>query len=635
MRRICAAAAAAASLLWAGGAAGAPARPSLDDRQDLVFADRGFVATRADPLIKGADGRTVWDLEAYAFMKGPAPATANPLTWRQGQLLARHGLYRVGERIWQVRGFDISNATFIRGRTGWVMIDPLTTTETAAAALALVRRHLADLPVTGMIYTHSHADHFGGARGMIAQADVDAGRVPVIAPEGFLEHAVAENVLAGVAMGRRAAYQFGGPLPRGPEGQIGSGIGQAIPAGTQSLSPPTVLVTRTGETLTVDGVRLEFQMTPGTEAPAEFNVFLPDDEALCLAENANATLHNILTPRGALVRDAKLWADGLAESERLYAHRTEVLFTSHAWPRWGRAVIGDYLRKHGDAYRYVHDQSVRLMNQGFTGPEIAERLALPDVLSREWYNRGFYGDPRFSARAVYQRYMGWYDANPASLNPLPPAEASRRYVGALGGAARVLALGREAAAAGDVRWATELLNRLVQAEPGNAEARSALAELFQRQGFEAESAIWRNMYLTGAQELRSGVRGGGGQTAAVDLIRNTPTPMLLDLTAVRLDGPRAAAVAPFSLDLSFPERKERRRVEVRHGVLVHGPSSGAPADAAVTLPRAAFLALMTRQATPEALAGQMQVSGDATALPRLLTLLDQPRGDFPIVTPRD
>lgn len=628
---------AVAAAAWALAATGAVAQatPSMDDRQDVAFADRGFVATREDPLIKRADGGVAWDLNAYDFLKGPAPASANPLLWRQQGLLARHGLYKVSDRIWQVRGFDVSNATFIRGETGWVVIDPLTSVETAAAALALVKAKVADLPVRALIYTHSHVDHFGGARGMVDQAEVDAGRVQILAPEGFLEHAVAENVLAGPAMLRRGGYQFGRPLVPGPEGHIGVGIGVGGVAGTQSLIPPTRLVTRTGEEIAIDGVRMVFQMTPGTEAPAEMNVFFPEDGALCLAENANAGLHNVLTPRGALVRDAKAWADGLAESERLYGARTDVLFTSHAWPRWGREVVGDYLRKHSDAYRYLHDQSVRLMNQGYTGPEIAERLRLPDSFAREWYNRGFYGDPRFTAKAVYQRYMGWYDANPASLNPLPPQEASKRYVKALGGEARVLQLGREAAAAGDVRWATELLNRLVQAAPENAAAKAALAEIYRREGFAAESAIWRNMYLTGAAEL-AGSKPAGGGGGFLDLIRNTPTPMLLDLMAVRLDGPKAAAGAPFSLDLTFPDRKERHRVEVRNGVLAHAPSTGAPADVALVLPRAAFLGLATRQATLPALrsAGQVQVTGDVAAFDRFLGLLEAPTGDFPIVTPR-
>ncbi len=617
--------------------ANAQATPDLNDRQDVRFAEQGFVGTRADPLIKAADGRTVWNLAAFDFLAGPAPASANPLTWRHQRLMAKHGLFKVSERIWQVRGFDAANATFIRGERGWVVIDPLTTVETAAAALALVNERLGARPVSALIYTHSHADHYGGARGMVSQAEVDSGRVPVIAPEGFLEHAVSENVIAGAAMSRRATYQFGTTLAPGPEGRIGVGIGQGVALGTQSLIPPTRSIARTGETLTVDGVRLEFQMTPGTEAPAEFNVFLPDDRALCMAENSNATLHNVLTPRGALVRDAKVWGDGLHEALRLYGVRTDVMFTSHGWPRWGREVAADHLRKHGDAYRYLHDQSVRLMNQGYTGPEIAERLRLPDALSREWYNRGFYGDPRFTARAVYQRYMGWYDANPAHLDPLPPSEASMRYVEAMGGAARVLTLAREATAQGDARWATELLDRLVQAEPRNEAARLALAERFRAHGLGAESAIWRNMYLTGAQELTIGIPSSSGAAAgSLDVLRNTPTPMLLDLMSVRLDGPKAAAGAPVSLDLTFPDRRERWRVEVRNGVLVHEASTGAPADLSLTAPRAAFLAVLAGPMATDIQIeqGLIKVAGDRAALGRFAGLFDRATGAFPIVTPR-
>lgn len=616
-------------LAFASGAA------AQDEARERAFAERGFVATRSDPVIKAADGRTVWDLNAWRFLDAEPAADANPLTWRHGRLLAKHGLFQVSERIWQVRGFDGANATFIKGQRGWIVIDPLTVTETAAAALALVNERLGARPVSALIYTHSHIDHFGGARGMVSQAELDAGRVQVIAPEGFLEHAVAENLLAGPAMRRRAGYQFGSTLPASAQGRIGIGIGQGIAAGTQSLIPPTRTITRTGETVTVDGVRMVFQLTPGTEAPAEFNIYLPDDRALCLAENANATLHNILTPRGALVRDAKVWADGLAESRRLYAGVSDVMFTSHAWPRWGREEIASFLQKHADAYRYLHDQSVRLINQGYVGAEIAERVALPPVLANEWYNRGFYGDPRFTARAVYQRYMGWYDANPASLDALPPAEASARYVAAMGGGARVLEQGRAAVAAGDLRWAAELLARLVQAEPANAAAKTELAAVFTRLGTGAESAIWRNIYLTGAKELRDGPpRAFPGGAGAPDLIRNTPTDMLLDLLAVRLDGPRAAAGAPFSIELSFPERKERHRLEVRNGVLAHEPSTGAPADLTVALPRPAFLALTAGQGALPAFVqgGTATATGDVALMARLTTLLDQPAGDFSIVT---
>ena len=626
----------AAAALFAVVATGVPtgiqAAPDFADRQDFEFADRGFVGTRTDPRIVGADGRPVWDLTAYDFVRGPAPATVNPSLWRQAQLLSRHGLYKVTEGVWQVRGFDIANVTFIRGRTGWIVIDPLTTQETAKAALDLVTEKLGARPVVALIYTHSHVDHFGGARGMVSDADVQAGRVQVIAPQGFLEHAVSENIIAGPAMGRRATFQFGSFLPKGPAGQVSSGIGQAVAAGTQTLIPPNVEITRTGETRTVDGVRIEFQMTPGTEAPAEMNLYLPDLKALCMAENANASMHNVLTPRGALVRDAKVWADGLTEALKLYGGRSDVMFTSHAWPRFGQAVIGDYLAKHRDAYKFLHDQSVRLMNQGLTGPEIANRLKLPQALDNEWYNRGYYGTLSFNSRAVYQRYMGWYDANPVNLSPLEPADEARRYVAAMGGAAQVLAAAKTAAEAGDDRWAAQLANRLVMADPRDTGARILLAGVYDRMGQAAESAIWRNMYLSGAAELRNGVRAGPARAAA-DLIRNTPTRMVLDLMAVRLDPARAGAQSA-SVDLVFPDRKERFRVAVRNGVLTHEADPGASrADATLTLPRQAFLQLALNGGDFDGARarGEVTVTGDAGAFTRMVSWLDAPTGDFPVL----
>uniref|UniRef100_UPI0025FB4814 alkyl/aryl-sulfatase n=1 Tax=Phenylobacterium sp. TaxID=1871053 RepID=UPI0025FB4814 len=387
-----------ASLLLAGQAAAAP---DFADRQDFTFADKGFVATRDDPKIVAADGRVIWDLAAYDFLKGPPPAGVNPSLWRQSQLLAKHGLFKVADGVWQVRGFDLANATFIAGKTGWIVIDPLTSAETAKAALDLADAKLGARPVVAVIYTHSHVDHFGGARGMVAQADVDSGKVKVIAPQGFLEHAVSENIIAGPAMQRRALFQFGSLLPKGPNGLVNSGIGMAVAPGAQGLVPPNVDVTKSGQEMVVDGVRIQFQLTPNTEAPAEMNLYLPDLKVLDLAENANATMHNVLTPRGALVRDAKEWAGYLSESIRLYGDKSDVLMTSHGWPRFGRAEIGDYLEKHRDAYKYLHDQSVRLMNDGLLPAEIANRIKLPEVLDNEWYNRGYYGTMSFNSRAVY------------------------------------------------------------------------------------------------------------------------------------------------------------------------------------------------------------------------------------------
>jgi alkyl sulfatase BDS1-like metallo-beta-lactamase superfamily hydrolase len=614
----------AASLAQSASAAD----PDFADRQDFDFAERGFLGTRNDPKILTNDGRLVWDLSAYDFLRAPAPATVNPSLWRQSQLLAKHGLFEVAKGVWQVRGFDISNATFIAGKTGWIVIDPLTSAEVAKAALELANAKLGARPVVALIYTHSHADHFGGARGMVAQADVDAGKVQVIAPQGFLEHAVSENVIAGPAMSRRATYQFGSFLPKGPSGQVNAGIGPAVSAGTQTLVPPTTSITQTGQTLTIDGVRFVFQLTPNTEAPAEMNLWLPDLKVLDLAENANASMHNVLTPRGALVRDAKEWAGYLSESIRLYGDKADILITSHAWPRFGRAVIGDYLEKHRDAYKYLHDQSVRLMNEGLLPAEIANRLQLPDALGREWYNRGYYGTMSFNSRAVYQRYMGWYDANPVHLAPLDPADEANRYVGMMGGSAKVMAAAQAAFDAGDDRWAGELLNRLVTADAADTTARALLARTYERQAAAAESAIWRNMYLSGAQELRNGVRAGPAQGASLDFVRNTPTPMLLDLMAVRLD-PAKAKDGQVTVDLVFPDRKERYRVRVKHDVLTYeADPAGGVADATYTLPRSEFLV--------GALGGgdlsKASATGDASALPRLLSWLTAPKPGFPIVT---
>jgi alkyl sulfatase BDS1-like metallo-beta-lactamase superfamily hydrolase len=615
-----------AAVLALAGAA--QAAPDFNDRRDFEFAERGYLGTRPDPKILGANGQVVWDLAAYDFLKGPAPASVNPSLWRQSQLLAKHGLFEVTKGVWQVRGFDGANVTFVAGKTGWIVIDPLTVVETARAALELANEKLGARPVVALIYTHSHADHFGGARGVVAQADVDAGRVQVIAPEGFLEHAVSENIIAGPAMGRRANFQFGITLPKGPDGQVSVGIGPAIARGTQSLIPPTREITRTGETLTIDGVRIEFQLTPSTEAPAEMNLYFPDLKLLDLAENASATQHNILTPRGALVRDAKAWADYLTESIRLYGDRSDILITSHAWPRFGRPVIGDYLGKHRDAYKYLHDQTVRLMNDGLLPAEIANRLKLPEALDREWYNRGYYGTVSFNSRAVYQRYMGWYDANPVHLAPLEPADEAARYVAMMGGAAKVLAAAQAAYDAGDDRWAGELANRLVMADANDRAARELLARVHDRQGAAAESAIWRNMYLTASQELRDGVRATPQGAGPLEILRNTPTPMLLDLFAVRLDPAKSKGQA-LAVDLVFPDRKERFRVRVKHDVLTYeADPQGEGAAATYTLPRSAFLA--------GALAGSdlsgAATSGDKAALGRLLGWLAAPRASFPIVT---
>lgn len=606
----------------------------FSDRQDFEFADRGFLGTRADPLIRRADGQVAWNLAAYDFLKGEPPATVNPSLWRQAQLLARHGLFQVSDRVWQVRGFDVSNVTFIKGDTGWVVVDPLTTAETARAAFDLVTEKLGALPIRAVIYTHSHSDHFGGVRGIVDQKDVEAGKVAIVAPEGFMKEVVSENVLAGNAMSRRAQYQFGIMLPPGVEGQISSGIGQGIAKGTITLIPPTQIIDQTGQELMLDGVKVRFQYTPNTEAPAEMNLYLPDLRILDMAENANVSMHNVLTPRGALVRDSKAWADGLTESIRLFADQSDLMITSHGWPRFGQETVKTFLGEHRDAYKYLHDQSVRLLNLGLTGDEIAARIELPPSLARDWYNRGYYGSMSFNSRAVYQRYMGWYDANPVHLAPAPPAETGKRYVAAMGGADKVRALAAEAATAGDYAWAASLLNHVVMSDGDDKAARSQLAAAYEQLGYQTENAIWRNMYLTATDELRGGVRKLPTSMAPLDMLQGLESQMIFDVLAIRLNAEKVGD-ARLKLAFVFPERNERFLVEVRNRVLVAQPLvAGEAVDATLTVARPLFLDSLFRGTSllPKILAGEVKLEGDRAAMGRLSGWFDAFPNDFPIVT---
>jgi len=605
------------------------------DREDEEFASRGFIAAYDQPQIRAADGRVVWDFTAYNFLQGEAPETVNPSLWRHAGLLARAGLFQVSDRVYQVRGFDVSNMTIIVGDTGLIIVDPLTSAETAFAAL-MHARHREDIgakPVVAVIYTHSHVDHFGGVRGVVDEAALAAGRVEIIAPEGFMEHAVTENVIAGNAMGRRALYQFGSGLTPGPEGQMSSGIGLAISAGSFTLIPPTRTITRTGETLTIDGVQIVFQLTPETEAPAEMNFFLPDLGVLCLAENANVSMHNVLTPRGALVRDAKAWADYLTESLRLYGGQSEIMVTSHGWPRFGNDRVRDFIASHRDAYKYLHDQTVRLMNAGFADREIAEQVRLPEPLASRWFNRGYYGTMMHNSRAVYQRYMGWYDANPANLNPLPPQEEATRFVRAMGGADRVLAEGQRAFDEGDYRWAARVLNHLVFAAPDHVAARQLLARTHRQMAYQAESAIWRNMYLVAARELEQGPPNRPSQVQSADLVAATPTSYILDLLAVRLNPERLGA-RRFAFNLVFPERSERFAVSIGNGVLVHERNVTLADAPTITAARGVFLqAMATGTMRRAVLSGNVRISGNRRALDGLNEVFDTPDPNFAIVTP--
>ena len=606
----------------------------FSDTQDFDDATRGLVARREPNPVTGDEGRVVWDDDTYAFLQGDAPDTVNPSLWRQSKLVAEQGLFEVTDGIYQVRGLDLSNVTFIEGSTGVIVLDPLISTETAAAALALYREHRGDRPVTGIIYTHSHVDHFGGVKGVTTQEDVGAGRVPVLAPEGFTEHAIAENVYAGTAMARRAGYMYGAALARGPRGQVGAGLGQTTSTGTVTLIPPTLFVTTTGQTETVDGVRMVFQMAPDTEAPSEMLVWFPDHRALCAAEDATHTLHNLLTLRGAVVRDPHVWSHYLTESIDLFGGEAEVVFASHHWPTWGNDRIVQYLSLQRDLYAYLHDQTLRLLNQGLTGPEIAEQLTLPPALENAWHARGYYGSVSHNVKAIYQRYMGWFDGNPAHLWEHPPVERAKRYVDLGGGADAVVASARAAFDAGDFRWVAELLNHVVFAEPEHAAARSHLADTYEQLGYGAENGTWRNFFLSGATELRDGAFGTPTATSAPDIVASLTPTMLFDALAVQVDGPRAWDER-VTVDVVLTDTGERYRLWLRHGVLTYSaaPQRG-DADTTLTTTRKALPALATGAVTPDGLAAEgIDVSGDGSALARLTAVLDPGDPDFAIVTP--
>lgn len=606
------------------------------DEQDFEDARRGFVAALEPGVVTNASGEVVWDSDAFSFLNGDCPDTVHPSLWRQSQLCAMQGLFEVTDRIYQVRGLDLSNMTLVEGDTGVIVIDPLISEETAAAALALYREHRGNRPVTGVIYSHCHIDHFGGVKGVTTQEDVDAGRCPVVAPVGFVEHAVAENVYAGTAMGRRAAYMYGAALPRGPRGSIGAGLGPTTSTGTPTLVNPTLDVDHTGQTEVIDGVRIEFQMTPGTEAPAEMNFHFPDLRALCMAENATHTLHNLLTLRGALVRDPHVWAKYLTESINRYAATSDVLFASHHWPTWGTDRLTEFLSVQRDLYGYLHDQTLRALNQGATGIEIAENIQLPPAIEQVWHTHGYYGSVSHNVKAIYQRYMGWFDGNPAHLWEHEPTESAKRHVDFMGGADTVLEKARTSFEEGDFRWVAQVVNYVIFAYPGNTAARALQADALEQLGYGSENGTWRNFFLMGAYELRNGPVGTPTTTAAPDITNALSIEQLFDAVALRIDGPKAWT-AKITVDWNVTDAGVVHRTQLRNGLLVHFDVTGdVPApDATFTLASKALHDALVGGGDVTAMIsdGTVTVDGKAAALVELVGYLDAPDPDFAIVTP--
>jgi alkyl sulfatase BDS1-like metallo-beta-lactamase superfamily hydrolase len=602
------------------------------DTRDFDDADRGFIAALSPCVIKAADGRVVWDNDVYSFLGGPAPTSVHPSLWRQSTLAAKQGIYEVVPGIYQVRGFDLSNISFIEGDTGIIVIDPLVSTEVAAAALALYRAHRGgDRPVVAVIYTHSHVDHFGGVLGVTTQADVDAGAVAVLAPEGFTTHAVQENVYAGPAMTRRATYMYGTLLARGPQGQVGCGLGQTPSTGEVAIIVPTIDIRTTGETHTIDGVEIEFQMAPGTEAPAEMHFYFPQFRALCMAENATHNLHNLLTLRGALVRDPHAWSGYLTEAIDTFAERTDVVFASHHWPTWGKEHIVEFLSLQRDLYAYLHDQTLRLLNQGYTGVEIAEMFQMPPALEQAWHARGYYGSVSHNVKAVYQRYMGWFDGNPARLWPHPPEALAPRYVEALGGIDRVVELAQAAFDSGDFRWAATLLDHAIFTDSDHSGARALYADTLEQLGYGAECATWRNFFMCGAAELRGGNFGTAVQATSPTLLSQLTPEQIFDSLAIRVNGPRSWDL-DITVDITFADLDANYRLALRNGVFVQRKVPADPETATVTVKLASKFRLLG-VAVGDFSSPGLEVSGDQTALQSLLGVLDEPDPSFNIVTP--
>ncbi|AFT72446.1 beta-lactamase-like protein [Alloalcanivorax dieselolei B5] len=611
-------------------------RLPFENRTDFENARRGFIATFDGDEVRREDGRVVWDFRAYDFQESEeAPDTVNPSLWRLARLNNHTGLFQVCERIYQVRGFDLSNMNIIEGDSGLIIMDPLVSAEVAKAGLELYYQHRPHRPVVAVIYTHSHVDHFGGVKGVISEEEVHSGKVRVYAPEGFMEETVSENVYAGPAMRRRAQYMYGGLLPKGPRGQVDAGLGKGTSRGTVTLIAPTDEISEAFETHTIDGVEIEFQLTPGTEAPAEMNLYFPQWRALCVAENACQCMHNILTIRGALVRDPRIWSYYLGQTLARYGDRSDVLFAQHHWPTWGADNIREYLADQRDMYAFLNDETLRLLNHGLTPMDIAEHIkSLPQPLAQRWHARDYYGSVSHNVRAVYQRYMGFYDANPAHLNPLPPVASARRTIEWMGGAEAVLEKARAEFERGEYRWVAEIVNQVVFADPDNAAARELQADTLEQLGYQCENTTWRNAYLTGAQELRKGVkRVPGGQ--APDLVRALTPAFFFSLLAIRLDSEKAAS-QPMTLNWHFPDLDQDFALTVRNGVLTYLEGHRHDnADASVTMGKADLDQVGLGKLTlPQCMQdGRLAVAGDQAKVAALFSMLDQFQSSFNIVTP--
>ncbi len=607
----------------------------LDDQQDLENAKRGFIAAIPKLIVKKADGDVVWDQTAYEFMQGKAPESVNPSLWRQAKLNNIHGLFKVTEGIYQLRGFDLANITLIEGKTGWIIVDPLTSKETAKRAFSFAMAHLEKKPISAILFTHSHVDHFGGVTGIISPEKAAADKVRIIAPVGFMEEAISENIIAGIAMARRSVFMYGSQLPRNQYGHVGTGLGKEVTPGTIGILQPTELIDRTLQETTIDGVRFVFQNVPGSEAPAEMAFYLPDYKTFCGAEIVSRTMHNLYTLRGAKVRDSLKWSRYIDEAMNQFGE-SEVYFGTHNWPLWGNENIIKFMQTQRDVYKFIHDQTIRLANSGYTPREIAEQIKLPESLRSTFSNRGYYGTLSHNVKAVYQHYFGWYDANPANLNPLPPQASAVKYTEYMGGSEKILSKARESFDKGEYRWVAEVLNHLVFAEPDNKEARHLLAAAYKQLGYQAESGPWRDVYLTGAYELKNGIPEKVLDIkSALELLQQTPISKFLDSMAARLNAPKAEG-KKMKINVVFTDLNKSYQLKLENSVLHYKQAApDSTANATVRLTHKLYLNLAIGEAGigDLLLSDDIKYSGSKIDLIRFFALFDMPKGDFNIVTP--
>lgn len=610
----------------------------MGDKQSFDDANRGLIESATDQLILGPTGRPVWTLRGYEFLsKEEAPDSVHPGLWRHARVNMANGLFRVTDRMYQVRGFDLSNMTIIEGNTGLIVVDPLVSTETAQAAMAMFYKHRPRKPVVAVIYSHSHVDHFGGVRGVVNGEDVAAGKVKIIAPAGFMEEAVGENVIAGNAMSRRALFQFGMLLPRNEKGQVDAGLGKPTAPGTISLIAPTQLIQKPIEKHRIDGIDIVFELTPGAEAPSEMIMYHPQLKVLNMTEIATQNMHNLLPMRGALARDALSWSKYIGGALQRYGDKSTVMIAQHHWPVWGGDRLQRTLKNQRDTYKFLHDQTVRLMNHGYVASEIAESIQLPPSLSQDWSTHPFYGHLKHNIKAIYQRYLGYYDANPISLEALPPVPSAQKTITYMGGAEAVLKRAREDYARGEYRWVAQVASQLVFADAKNQDARALAADAYEQLGYQMESATARNAFLQGAAELRNGVpKLPSFVSASPDVIRSLPLDMFFDFLGVRLNGDKAQGKT-MAINWQFTDTKQKYVLNLENSALTYMADAQAPnADATLTLSRATLDEISLQKTTfPAALqAGHIVVTGKREKVGELLGMLESFTVGFPVVEPR-